>query len=81
MIAIGYLLLRLNLCFEVKMLILDAPTDFLPHQLPNARILLFGYNSNVAFETSSDGVCEQAFNLLNRIASKRENDEARVSAH
>jgi hypothetical protein len=51
--------------------------DFLPSQLPNARILLFGYNSNVAFETSIAGVREQAVNLLNRLASKREDVEER----
>jgi len=51
--------------------------DFLPEKLPNARILLFGYNANVAFETSTAGVREQAMNLLNRIASKREDAEDR----
>jgi triacylglycerol esterase/lipase EstA (alpha/beta hydrolase family) len=51
--------------------------DFLPSQLPNARVLLFGYNSNVAFETSIAGVREQAVNLLNRLASKREDAEER----
>ncbi|SLM40185.1 P-loop containing nucleoside triphosphate hydrolase [Lasallia pustulata] len=49
--------------------------DFLPLQLPSARVLLFGYNANVAFETSVAGVREQAINLLNRIASKREEAE------
>ncbi|MCJ1281741.1 Serine active site containing protein 1 [Xylographa opegraphella] len=51
--------------------------DFLPQKLPNARVLLFGYNANVAFETSAAGVREQAMNLLNRIASKREDVEER----
>ena len=51
--------------------------DFLPSQLPSARVLLFGYNANVAFETSIAGVREQAINLLNRIASKREEAEDR----
>ncbi|KAA6410460.1 MAG: hypothetical protein FRX48_05882 [Lasallia pustulata] len=51
--------------------------DFLPPQLPSARVLLFGYNANVAFETSIAGVGEQAINLLNRIASKREEAEER----
>ena len=51
--------------------------DFLPDQLPSARVLLFGYNSNVAFETSIAGVREQAMSLLNRIASKREEAEER----
>lgn len=45
--------------------------DFLPKDLPNARVLLFGYNSNVAFETSIAGVREQALNLLNRLKLKR----------
>lgn len=51
--------------------------DFLPLKLPSARVLLFGYNANVAFETSTAGVREQAINLLNRIASKREDAEER----
>lgn len=51
--------------------------DFLPAQLPNARILLFGYNSNVAFETSISGVRENAVNLLNRLVNKRANTEER----
>jgi hypothetical protein len=33
--------------------------------------MLFGYNSNVAFETSIAGVREQAENLLNRLSLKR----------
>ncbi|KAL9114581.1 MAG: hypothetical protein Q9187_007434, partial [Circinaria calcarea] len=51
--------------------------DFLPLQLPSARVLLFGYNANVAFETSVAGVREQAINLLDRIVSKREEAEGR----
>ena len=51
--------------------------DFLPTKLPSARVLLFGYNANIAFETSTAGVREQAGNLLNRIASKREEAEER----
>lgn len=35
------------------------------------RVLLFGYNSNIAFETSILGVREQAENLLNRLKLKR----------
>jgi hypothetical protein len=37
---------------------------FLPTQIPNARIMLFGYNSNVAFTSSNAGLAEQAKNLL-----------------
>jgi hypothetical protein len=46
--------------------------DFLPDHLPNARVLLFGYNSNVAFKTSNAGVREQADNLLNWLHLKRD---------
>jgi hypothetical protein len=45
--------------------------DFLPKSLPHARVLLFGYNANIAFETAAAGVREQAVNLLNHIASER----------
>ena len=45
--------------------------DFLPSSLPHARVLLFGYNANVAFETAAAGVREQAVNLLNHIVSER----------
>ena len=46
-------------------------------KLPHARVLLFGYNSSVAFETSIAGVREQAASLLNRLALKRENADSR----
>ncbi|KAK7431277.1 hypothetical protein QQZ08_002048 [Neonectria magnoliae] len=47
--------------------------DFLSKTLPEARVLLFGYNANVAFQTSIAGVREQAENLLNRLKGKRKN--------
>lgn len=50
--------------------------DFLPRDIPKARILLFSYNANIVFETSTAGVQEQAENLLNRLLMKR-----RVFAH
>lgn len=34
-------------------------------------MLLFGYNSNVAFGTAKAGVREHAENLLNRLAAER----------
>lgn len=37
---------------------------FLPTQIPNARIMAFGYNSNVAFTSSNAGLAQQATNLL-----------------
>ncbi|KAL7619842.1 hypothetical protein AAE478_010387 [Parahypoxylon ruwenzoriense] len=45
--------------------------DFLPKQVPQARILLFGYNANVAFRSASAGVREQAENLLNQLERTR----------
>ncbi|KAI1372216.1 hypothetical protein F4677DRAFT_433331 [Hypoxylon crocopeplum] len=51
--------------------------DFLPKRVPNARILLFGYNSNVAFQTATAGVREQAENLLNRLEESRNMNPSR----
>lgn len=45
--------------------------DFLPQRIPNARILLFNYNANVAFQTSTAGVLEQAESLLNQLEFAR----------
>ena len=45
--------------------------DFLPARVRGARIFLFGYNSNVAFQTASSGVREQAENLLNQLEKFR----------
>ncbi|KAK5735538.1 hypothetical protein LTR17_008071 [Elasticomyces elasticus] len=45
--------------------------DFLPREVPTARIMIFAYNANVAFESSTAGVLEQADNLLNLLRHKR----------
>ena len=45
--------------------------DLLKDKIPNARILLFGYNSNVAFESSKAGVLENAESLLSQLDLKR----------
>lgn len=45
--------------------------DFIPAKLPKARILLYGYNSNVAFEASAVGIVAHAGNLLNWLIVKR----------
>jgi hypothetical protein len=44
---------------------------FLRAAMPYARVLLFGYNSNVAFKSSTAGVREQAENLLNMLEEAR----------
>jgi hypothetical protein len=53
-----------------KMWIQDE--EFLPTQIPNARIMLFGYNSNVAFTSSNAGLAQQATNLLLLLGLRRE---------
>lgn len=45
--------------------------DFLPEQIPFARILLFGYNANVAFNSGQSGLREHADDLLDRLRRKR----------
>ncbi|MCJ1312433.1 hypothetical protein MMC25_006107 [Agyrium rufum] len=51
--------------------------EFLPQRLPNVRVLLFGYDANVAFNTSKAGVTESAENLLGRLKAKRKEDPLR----
>jgi hypothetical protein len=53
-----------------KMWLKDS--EFLPGQLPTARILLLGYNSSVAFKSSVSGVREHAENLLFRLKQERQ---------
>lgn len=50
--------------------------DFIPQELDTARVLLFGYNANAAFEKSTDGVLDQANNLLDRLYYKRKREHA-----
>jgi hypothetical protein len=42
--------------------------DFLPTQIPKARIFLFGYNANTAFSTGNSGVLDQATALLVKLS-------------
>lgn len=46
--------------------------DLLPDYLPDARVLLFGYNSNVGMNTSTAGLSGAAENLLARLRVKRQ---------
>ncbi|GAP88045.1 hypothetical protein SAMD00023353_3200950 [Rosellinia necatrix] len=46
-------------------------SEFLPKRVPQARICLFGYNSNVAFGSSAAGVREQGENILNHLEQIR----------
>lgn len=44
---------------------------FLPKALPNARVLLYAYNSEVTFNTTTSGVSDVARDLLNRLKVAR----------
>ncbi|KAF1976637.1 hypothetical protein BU23DRAFT_565782 [Bimuria novae-zelandiae CBS 107.79] len=50
--------------------------DLLPSSVPHARIMAYQYNANVAFNSSTAGVQEQAENLLQHILVKREEAHA-----
>ncbi|MCJ1386808.1 hypothetical protein MMC17_009936 [Xylographa soralifera] len=45
--------------------------DMLPHRLPHVRVLLYSYNSNVAFHTSQVVVGDIAEDLLRKLMKKR----------
>lgn len=45
--------------------------DFLPSDIPNARIMTFGYDSTVAFSRSVAKIEDEAFELLNHLSAKR----------
>lgn len=52
--------------------------DFLAPKHPEARILLFGYNSDVLRNTNTMQVDDHAANLLNRLEHKRRDDPDRA---
>lgn len=45
--------------------------DFLPSDIPNARIMTFGYDSTVAFGRSVTKIEDTALELLNHLSAKR----------
>jgi len=50
--------------------------DFLPQQIPDARIMTFGYNADVAFGQSTAEIIDHAKRLLASLVDKR--DEPKV---
>lgn len=46
--------------------------DFLPRKLPRARVMLFSYNANVAFDPVNLGVRQHAEKLLELLHLERE---------
>ncbi|KAI9768271.1 MAG: hypothetical protein M1839_004165 [Geoglossum umbratile] len=51
------------------------PRDILPNRIPYARIMIFTYNSNVAFDVSESGVRQHANSLLDLVHGIREETE------
>lgn len=51
--------------------------DFLAPKYPHARILIFGYNSNVINDANTMDIQHHATNLLNRLESKRRDNPGR----
>ena len=54
--------------------------DFLPQQIPDARIMTFGYNADVAFGQSTAEIVDYAKSLLASLVDKREESEVHVLA-
>jgi hypothetical protein len=49
--------------------------DFLPQQIPDARIMTFGYNAAGAFVQSTAEIIDHAKSLLASLVDKREESE------
>ena len=49
--------------------------DFLPSQIPRARIMTYGYDSVVAFSKSTAGIEEFAKDLLTRLSNERDTSQ------
>jgi hypothetical protein len=49
--------------------------DFLPQQIPDARIMTFDYNADAAFAQSTAEVIDHAKSLLSSLVDKREEPE------
>ena len=48
------------------------PADHLPARIESARILIFSYNSQAAWDANENGIQEHAENLLDRLSGRRE---------
>ena len=46
--------------------------DYLPEEIPSARIMTFGYDSTLAFSNSVARIEDKALDLLNRLGAKRD---------
>jgi hypothetical protein len=53
--------------------------DFLPENIPDARIMTFGYNAAGAFAESTSDITDHAKSLLSNLTVKREESEVHTS--
>ena len=51
--------------------------DFLPYDVPNARVMTFGYNADAAFGNTTAEIVDYAKILLSSLVDRREEDDVR----
>jgi hypothetical protein len=51
--------------------------DYLPLDVPGARVLTFGYNADVAFGSTTADIMDHAKDLLSSLIDRREEDDVR----
>ena len=51
--------------------------DFLPYDVPNARVMTFGYNADAAFGNTTAEIVDHAKSLLSSLVDRREDDDVR----
>lgn len=49
--------------------------DFLPQDIPYARVMTFGYNADAAFGNTTADIVDHAKGLLSSLVDKREEDD------
>jgi hypothetical protein len=54
--------------------------DFLPSQIPSARIMTYGYDSKVAFSKSDTEINDIAADLLARLQGERDTEQVMTRA-
>jgi pimeloyl-ACP methyl ester carboxylesterase len=54
------------------------PKDFLPYDIPEARVLTFGYNAAAAFGNTTADIVDHAKDLLGSLVDKREEEDEKL---
>lgn len=49
--------------------------DFLPYDVPNARVMTFGYNADAVFGNTTAEIIDHAKSLLSSLVDRREEDD------